>query len=107
MEAQQKQLQQYKLYLMKTIQLRNYQEGLTTTSAKDIINQVIDFSGTGSITTSEQRKRMKLLDLLEPQYESGTLSLEDADAKYLSDLIEDMKWGVSNKLVRDFIKDFS
>ncbi len=93
---------------MKSIKLKEYQDGINKATTQQLLTQIIDFSGTaGGITTSEQRKRIKLIDVIEPQYESGELNLEDADFKYLTQLIDEMKWAGSNKIIREFIKDFS
>ncbi len=69
---------------MKLIKLKEYQDGINKVTTQQLLTQIIDFSGTvGGITTSEQRKRIKLIDVIEPQYEAGELSFEEDDFKYL------------------------
>ncbi len=90
---------------MKSIELKEYSDGAFKNSTENILTQIIDFSKSGNITTTDQRKRIKLLDKIEDQRESGKLDLEEDEFKNLKDLIENMIWAVSNKIIRQFLTD--
>ncbi len=90
---------------MKSIELKEYSDGAFKNSTENILTQIIDYSKSGNITTTDQRKRIKLLDKIEEQRQSGKLELEDEDFKYLKDLVENMIWAVSSKIIRQFLKD--
>lgn len=94
---------------MKTIKLKDYSNGGMKATTQSMLSQIIDHSGANGITTSEQRKRIKLLDILDAEYEKGSdeIQLEDADYSYLISLVDGMTWAISNSIVRQFIKDFS
>lgn len=96
---------------MKVIEIKKYPLGKMPdgkpieSSTIDLINAVIDNSRTDNITTSDQRRRMKLLDSIEAGVKGGILELENADFDFLKELIEGMMWKISTSGIRQFIKD--
>ena len=57
----------------------------------DLLQQIAESVGQGGIPLAEQRKRFRILDAIDAG-RGGTIDLEDADHKLLSDLCEAMPW---------------
>lgn len=96
---------------MKVIEIKKYPLGqhadgkVIESSTIDLFNAIIDNSKADNITTSDQRRRMKLLDSFEAGIKDGKLELENADFDFLKELIEGMMWKISTSGIRQFIKD--
>ncbi len=96
---------------MKIIEIKKYQLGkdpdgrAIESSSIDLVSAIIDNSKADNITTSDQRRRMKLLDAVEAGIKDGKLELENADFDFFKELVDGMMWKISTSGIRQFIKD--
>lgn len=116
---------------MKTIQIKQVILRGQNFTTFNLLNDVIDGSGSGNISTTEQVKRIRLASEIEkqvpkelwktvtPKQDIGgqpkapelklsvtEISLEDADYNHLKELVIGMQWGISSPDIREFCNQF-
>lgn len=100
---------------MKSIESKYYDlwknnDRMISKSTKELIEELVDFSGTGkrTLTTTEIRKRNKFLDRIEDSLlknKGEKINVEETDYKFIQDLMEEMPWSRGSRGIDQFIKD--
>ena len=86
---------------MKTLDNKRFLLGTNETQYSELIKACLNNVPQGGFTPQEMKERMKILDVLETA--NGTIDLEDADAKKMKDCVKQMKWGLLDKNLIEFI----
>ena len=90
-----------KTLVLKTIKV---QEGAPETNYKEFIKACVNYVKAGDgVTAEDQRKRLRILDAVEASGEE--LTLEDADAANLKDLVSKMIWSLVSPALVQFCDD--
>ncbi len=66
----------------------------------DLIRMTLNNVPQGGLAPVDMRKRIRILDTLEEA--NGSLELEDADAKVLSDCVGQMRWNILDRGILNF-----
>lgn len=86
---------------MKTLDNKRFLLGTNEVQYSELIKTCLNNVPQGGFTPQEMKERMKILDVLETA--NGTIELEDADAKKMKDCVKQMKWGLLDKNLIEFI----